>query len=239
MTEVVHHPHRPTILCPLEFERASLARSGLDASCNLICCGLGGEGIISFAEKHPDQPGLIILAGLAGSLRPSNHIGDAFLIATAISERGGRFHSAILPRAASNEPLSLRKANVMTVTEVVRSRSARIALAEKTGSDLVDLESAPFAQAGTTLGWRWAIIRGVSDDLDTSLPVDVSKWVNAKGQTHYGQLLFSLLKRPWTIFQLPSLRKRSRAAMTAVASAIETLLNELDEQPSHNVDEPR
>ena len=63
----------------------------------------------------------------------------------------------------------------------------------------------------------WAIVRGVSDGVLDSLPVDVDRWVNASGQARPQQIAGSICRRPWIVAAVMRLGVHSKSAMAAVA----------------------
>ncbi len=104
------------------------------------------------------------------------------------------------------------------------SPEAKREWAARTGSDLVDLESAAFARVAEENRWRWAIVRGVSDGPDTTLPADIDTWVDAIGRTRIGRVARAMLRGRVTLGQLMRLRTDGNAAMSAAAAVIERML---------------
>jgi adenosylhomocysteine nucleosidase len=82
------------------------------------------------------------------------------------------------------------------------------------------MESAAFADVSTTRGWRWAIIRGISDAVDDRLPAGIDRWTDQWGETQLGTVAGDLATRPWMLPAVIALGRRSRAAMHAVRDAL-------------------
>ncbi len=101
---------------------------------------------------------------------------------------------------------------------------AKRAWAARSGADLVDLESAAFARVADENQWRWAIVRGVSDGPDTTLPADIDTWVDAGGRTRLGRVARAVLRGRVNLAGLMRLRADGTAAMAAAAAVIERML---------------
>jgi len=209
------------VLCALEFERAALVQAGIDLLAEVACCGPGGDGIVRWAEREGPRREHVILAGLAGSLRETLEPGDAFIAATVMSPKGGHFRSAA--EVALEGDRHVRRVVIASSERVLTTREEKRALAEKTGADLVDLESAVFAEAAGIFGWTWAIVRGVSDGAGQNLPAGIEKWVGADGRTRTLPVLLSILRRPWIVPGMLRLRRQSRRAMEAAAEIVREL----------------
>ncbi len=104
------------------------------------------------------------------------------------------------------------------------SPEAKRAWAAHSGADLVDLESAAFARVADENRWRWAIVCGVSDGPDTTLPADIDTWVDAGGRTRIGRVARALLRGHVSLGGLMRLHTDGSAAMSAAAALIERML---------------
>jgi hypothetical protein len=159
----------------------------------------------------------VILAGLAGSLRGSFPPGRAFIISTVIAPDGRQYRAAIDDRDAEHRGV---RAVLASSAAVLTDPEEKRAFAEKTGADLVDLEGGIFAEAATMLGWRWMIVKGVSDGPAERLPPRIGAWVGADGRVRAGAVAASLLRRPWDLRRVRRLRAQSVRAMEAVAELV-------------------
>ena len=216
---------RPIIVCPLEFERSALRESGLDSIGELQCCGPGGLAMTRWAQAMGATSRPVILAGLAGALHLGMNIGAAHVIGTIINEQGVRlaFRNSTRMEPKTNEQAAC---SITSNAETVKTAAEKAALHRRRAADLVDLESLAFAQHADRLGWRWAIVRGVSDAADASLPENIDQWVTDEGKPRGMTIAKSILLRPSLIAALPKLRRDSRAAMRAVAERLRELLGE-------------
>ncbi len=102
--------------------------------------------------------------------------------------------------------------------------AAKRAWADRSGADLVDLESAAFARIATTNGWDWGIVRGVSDGPDTTLPGDIDTWVDGRGRPRPGRVLRAVLGGRVGVGRLARLRADGIAAMSAAAVVLQRML---------------
>ncbi len=216
---------RPIIVSPLEFERRVLRRAGLGQRCRLLCCGPGSGGIQHWAASvtliaPATQP--VILAGLAGSLRKTYKTRSAHLISTVIGDDGRRWaptFGSLLPM--TNQSGSIIASSATTLTTPIAKR----AFADRSGAELVDRESAAFADAATQRGWRWAIVRGVSDGWQETLPPHIDDWIDQTGRAKASAVLAGILRHPGVVRDIGRLRADGLAAMQAVAKLICTMLS--------------
>lgn len=207
------------IVCPLAYEATFLRRrlSGV----TIVTCGIGDTGVQQWSKRRPDTapPGAtVILAGVATGLTPAFATGD---VAWASSVCGGESDTSWHPPlpAPANSPTAILAGSDVLLTDA----GQRQRLHEQTGADIADQESAAFAALATARRWRWAIVRGISDDLHTPLPPDMATWVRPDGRTRVSRVLGSILKSPSIIGQVRQIRRDSAAALTAVAAEIRQL----------------
>jgi len=102
--------------------------------------------------------------------------------------------------------------------------AAKRAWAERSGADLVDLESAAFARIAETWGWKWGIVRGIGDGPDATLPGEIGTWVDGRGRSRPGRVLRAVMGGRVGVGQLARLRADGIAAMTAAAVVLERML---------------
>jgi len=107
---------------------------------------------------------------------------------------------------------------------IVRRAADKAVLAERTGADLVDLESVAFATAASARGWRWGIVRGMSDAVDADLPAEIEACLDARGRLRRVAILAAVCRRPALAGSLRRLRRDGLMAMQAVAERIAACL---------------
>lgn len=225
-------PPRLLLLCPLDFERAVLEGlqreqhgTELPADVVLEVCGPGRIGVERWFARRgesacPASLG-VLLVGTAGGLRPDLAAGSAISVERIVepSQRAWTPSLAAIPSPESE----VRRATVLSLDAALVSPADKARHHAITGACAVDLESAAFAEHCEARGWRWGVVRGISDAATESLPREVATWVDARGRLRPFALLASLARRPRTIAALPSLRRRSVASLRAAASIVATI----------------
>jgi len=209
---------RPLLLCPTRFENGhvrSLARP-LGTDCQVIGVGCGCETLLRrIAEAHPG-PRTVLLAGIAGALRDHATVGRAFLAERVIDELGA-VHLPTIVSGMDRLPLTCSR-------DVVVGEAAREATAARTGAAMVDMESGPFARVAQSCGWRWGVLRGISDDAARELPHEVMRWLRLDGGTNWGNLAIDLVTKPRLWSPVAAMVRHANAAMRSVHDALPALL---------------
>jgi nucleoside phosphorylase len=218
----------PVVLCALRFERAALRRCGIARHARLVCCGPGAAAVGAWAHGSAAPPAgtTVILAGVAGSLREAMPVACAFVASAVVDEQGRRFSPTLPWRSAA-----VRSALITSVAATLCDAAAKESCARRRGADLVDRESGAFAEAGTRRGWRWAVVRGVSDGPKARLPREIDAWLDGRGRARLARILLEVLRRPGTARVILRLRRDGTTAMRHVAEAIEALLGAAIEAP--------
>ncbi|MHC5005251.1 MAG: phosphorylase family protein [Planctomycetota bacterium] len=208
---------RPLIVCPLAFERRRLLRRGLGRRATVVCCGPGPWGVRRWAARSSVEPGrVVVLAGLAGGLGTAQSAGSAWVV-DAID--GGPAPS--WPEDAGDEAV---RASTVSVEHPATSPAGKRRLRERTGADLVDMESAAFGRIAHDAGWRWGIVRGVSDDADTTLPGCIDTWIDDRGRSRLLACALALARRPALLPIARRLQRDGAAALDEVAALLGRLL---------------
>lgn len=215
---------RPTLLCPLEFERRVLAdrfvrrhRSDAPLRSDLAVCGPGATGVRRWFERIASPtppPGGVLLVGTAGGLDPGLVAGRA-IVAERVVDPDGREWSPTLAA-----PPDVRSGPILSLDEALTSPEAKRRIHRTSGAIAVDLESAAFAECCDARGWSWSVVRGISDAADHPLPPQVADWIDPEGGLRSLALLASLVRTPRTIALLPPLQRRSIVALHAVAETV-------------------
>ena len=205
------------IVCPLEFERRSLAALARARGWTLVRTGPGAAGIDRWAhgDELPPAGTRVVLAGLAGATAPLS-ADRAIRVGTVVDHEGNEWPAPGVP-----EPD--RAFRCLCVSHVLAKPEAKDRAARQWRVDLADMESAPFARLASERGWDWAIVRGISDGVDESLPEGIEGWTDANGCTRLWKVIASILVTPTLLPRLRTLRDRSRRAMRAVAAALDRM----------------
>jgi hypothetical protein len=205
------------VVCPLEFERSVLARLGRNRGWTFACSGPGAAGIDRWAAG-PDAPppgARGVLAGLAGAIAPLD-ASKAVVPGKVIDGAEGAWVPT-LPGAAS-QPLCC-----VGLDHVLGSVEAKDRAARAHHADIVDMESAAFARAAEARQWQWAVVRGISDTVDESLPKGIEGWVDDRGRLRIWHVVRALMANPFLLRRLHRLRTRSLAGLAAADAALRAL----------------
>lgn len=206
----------PIIVCPLQFERRVLTRTGLGSRVRIETCGPGREGVLRWAGHNRQAEGPVILAGVAGGLVDELVVGDAFVVDAVVAPGGKRIETTWRPPECVDHALL----SVTSKTRAVTSLPAKRALHTTTGASLVDLESQSFAEVGRDLGWTFGIIRGISDSVEQPLPPGCDNWVDHHGRAAFRPIAAALLRSPSILKRMRELQRASEAAMTSVGTIL-------------------
>lgn len=215
--EILRPAEPPLVFCPLGFERRAFLRFG---KLPVVTTGPGADAIRrAFAERDRwpvRNPRLVILLGLAGALDSRIRPGSAVAATRVVLDGSTATRSSLAHRDESLDPSPDDRAAPVSVVESnapALDAAAKTRLRAETGADLVDTESRAFATCASSAGLAWAIVRGVSDGADDSLPAEVPGFVDDRGETRLGRVLASVARRPTLLVELASLARASRTAM--------------------------
>ncbi|MHC4142822.1 MAG: phosphorylase family protein [Planctomycetota bacterium] len=212
-----------TVVCPLDFERRVLHRVGLGDRCRLDCCGPGSQGVARWAAGR-ESSAPVILCGLAGSTSGSYLLRKAYVPGMVVTDDGQRLEPTLGVGAGGRDPAPLIGSADRTLTTL----RAKQDWARQTGADLVDQESVAFARTAADRGWPWAIVRGVGDGLQTTLPDGIDAWVDDRGRTRTAAVCRAVTTGRAGVRQLIRLRSDGLAAMRAAAEVLRHMLDDLD-----------
>jgi hypothetical protein len=208
------------VLCPLRFEQKAMRKSVSGSDCAVECCGPGEAGINRWvqmqAPRHDDFQRIVILAGLAGSLRDDLVAGGAHVIEAVRSDDGETWSSPLTDTPGH--------AVITSRDSIIATPQQRSALAQRTGAWLVDMESVAFARGAAARGWTWGIVRGISDDAATRMPAGMQQWLSASGRTRWLAVLADIAQKPSLVRDLRCLRDNSQRALAAAARLVAEMI---------------
>lgn len=208
------------IVCPLEFERSALRGLARRPGVRLHRCGPGAAAVAAWAEAAGIPRGApVVLAGVAGGLGDGVPGGSAIEAAAVLGD--GCPAGGWRPAAAVT---ALPRATVVSVVAPITDAAGKRAERARSGADVVDLEAAAFVREAEARGWRWAVVRGVSDGAGDALPAGVEGWTDADGRTRVASVAAGIVRRPALLPEVLRLGARSRRAMAAVAGALEAAI---------------
>lgn len=212
--------HRPIVICPLDIERR-VALAAVGGRADVITSGPGPAGIAAAFESLGTHAAarqrLHILFGLCGGLERT---ACSPRITAVLNEQGQRWTAPVA--VSGPEPTAV----VLGVDSPAFTTDEKKLRRVQSGADVIDTESHSFASFASSLGWRWSIVRGVSDGPNTELPRQTEHWVNARGATRTARAIRDLVFHPSLLPQVLRLRRCSARALTAAAGILSRLITE-------------
>jgi len=177
---------------------------------------------------------LFILAGLCGGLTAGHEVPP---IARVIDEHGHEWTPTLAPRfddsalgtrhSALGSPVTL-----IGVDRIISTPADKRALAAATGAAIVDMESHAFAARCEELGVPWAVVRGVSDTPEETLPEEVLHWITPEGNTRTARAVRDMLLHPGHIPHILAFVRRSNRVLPQVGERVVRLIAQWQAQPT-------
>jgi hypothetical protein len=231
------------VLCPLAHEakpaRAAaraLRTPGGNANIQITITGPGGAAVRACLQRilvdstiqygspsgtmPPVSRPIPILFGTCGGLRrPHPDTAAAPAISEVIDESGRRW--AVPMRSATALG---NNAVLLSVKSPLFSIESKHAASSRFNADLVDCESAAFAEACESASVRWGIVRGISDAWNESLPEQAATWIDPRGTTRITKVLTDCLTHPSLIPRVIRLGRQSSAALRAAGEQLRAMI---------------
>lgn len=206
------------IICPLRAEADAL---GSVAGAAITVSGPGAAAmrrhLEALAATLREPPALLVVAGVAGGLVDAAAPGRASLVGRVRSV-GGDVWSPTISAAESW--------TVVGSDRLVRDAAAKRDLGRRLEAEIVDMESHAVAVFAASRGWRWAIVRGVSDGPEETLPSGLERLVDGAGRARIGAAVARIASEPSVLPSLLRLGRRTRLAMRSVRSLLIPLVEE-------------
>jgi adenosylhomocysteine nucleosidase len=166
-----------------------------------------------------EKPQLLISSGFAGALHDRLHAGD-LLLAVNFSD---------VPLAAKARALHKNvpwiEGRLATAPGMIDSLAERQKLAEKSGADAVDMETAVVAGLCATANVPMLSLRAISDTPARPFPAPAPVLFNiARQKTDYIDLLTYLLRHPAAVGRFISFGKQIAAARHSLAGALGSIV---------------
>jgi nicotinate-nucleotide adenylyltransferase len=203
---MMHMTDRPTsavtVICPTAFETARVraALGAVGCTARVQCIGVGAHAASRWAAREsasgrvlPPPGAVVILAGLAGGLQAKCARGSVWCASQVLASDGRVFRPPLTSSVAAGDSAH---ACVASVERACGSRADKAALQARTDCDLVDLESGSFCEVATAFGWRFGVVRGVSDGAEDELPGWMMELVGVDGSIAFGGLVRALVASP-------------------------------------------
>jgi adenosylhomocysteine nucleosidase len=195
-------PGEVAIVFTLEREAAPFRR--VNPGARIIISGVG-RSKARFATQiaiEGFQPKLVIAAGFCGALTPHLVVGD---VVTS-------------PR-------------IVTVNELVATPEAKRRLADRTGAEAVDMESAEVAAVCAEHGVPFLAVRAVSDDVETALSPELVQLLSG-GRVSPWKATWALMQRPSLLGEFRRLARDTKIAGRKLAEALVAIVNPPPHSPA-------
>jgi len=205
----------PVLVCFAVPEEAVPLRKALPPGVEVVVSGMGAAAAERAVKSKLAERNwrLVLTCGFAGGLSPDlpaeKVVFDAdenFPLRLALTSAGAvpaRFHCAERVAVTAREKAALR---------------------ERTGAEVVEMESGVIRRLCRERGIPSATVRVISDAAHEDLPLDFNALMQADGRLNVARLALAVLSRPQKIPALMALGRRSKAAAARLASVLETVL---------------
>jgi nucleoside phosphorylase len=198
----------------------------------LVRTGMGPENAAAAAERVFDAfiVSEVLVAGFGGATQRSLAAGDLVNCSELIDLSELRENP---PRIKSSSSLMVRAqwtgllsttAPAATVPLVVSSSGPKLALGEKYGIKIVEMEGFPIMSVARESGVPALMIRAVLDTAEETLP-DTTKLLTGTGEPRLKNVLTHLVGRPSDAVVFSSLRKRVRTCRRVIDEFLERYLH--------------
>lgn len=213
--------------------RPGVARVG-GCRLRLTVCGTGprNAAAATAAAMEHDRPAVVVCAGLAGALHADLRAGDLVVATRVIDmESEGQWDCdpalVTLAGALTDRPVPSPAEGRVLITSprIVGSAAEKARLSPRAA--LVDMESAAVARAAHARGIPFVAIRVVSDVADEDFPIDINRYVDARGNLQRARLAAAALCRPRGLMFLLHMRKTAMAASRTLSVFMEAFCRRL------------
>ncbi len=190
----------------------------------LFQCGLGGaaarQTLAAQLHEHPVE--CLLICGLSGGLDPSLKPGEVLEVQRVLSARSGtvrtcNFLSPETPVRLS--PLLLTSASPLL--NIVEKAVAR----EKTGAELVDMETFELLQLAEEQSLPVSVLRVIGDTAVQNVLPESLRFVQKNGEIHWSAVALFVAARPWKVPTLLKMQQESRLALQNLTTAVRRILS--------------
>jgi len=205
------------VVCSLKYELERLRRAGLARYFKLHQCGLGGSSVWQWSQRVQIPAGAQVwLAGLAGGLHHNLQVGQAYAINSIVIDPTAQGTTDLRPPLQALAPT----AKLTSVGQPLTTPQQKAATYATTGADLVDMEAGDFGKIAEVRGWRWGVIKGISDTSDQGLPKIVTAMTNQEGHHRLWPMAWGLARGPHHLPALMALGQNARRGLASVAACL-------------------
>jgi adenosylhomocysteine nucleosidase len=183
--------------------------------------GIGADRASTAARWVLDHqnPRLVVACGFAGALSPNLHVGDVLLASEVVEPDDGLHWRTAVPAELGDLPVG----RLVTVKQLAGRPAAKRSLARQTGAVMVDMESAAIAEACQERRVPCAVVRAISDELDTELSHRLVALLSG-GRASPLRVLAAVARSPRLAVELWRLARDTRLAARGLADALHKLV---------------
>lgn len=177
------------------------------------------------------RPAVVISAGFAGGLDPAVARGSLVRPIASIGESD----ADPLPLWTGDDPFAGGGLTIVSVATIQATVEAKRRLFERTGAQVVDMETHAVARVAAEAGIRCGSIRVVSDDALQSLPREVESLARPQSAwRRLGSVVGAIGRRPAAVADLWRLWEHAVVDGRTLAHALTTLIADLPGEPSRS-----
>ncbi len=159
----------------------------------------------------------VVSTGAAGALDPDLRVGDTFLPSLVIEFRSQVEYAVRLPAFC---PEGARRGRLLTVDTVVQDADSKADLRES-GADAVDMEASAVAAEAEVRGLPCYCVRAISDEAETSFPLDFNRARRGDGTFSGWELMAQAAVQPSSWKELWALRRDAEVAFQALGNFLQ------------------
>jgi adenosylhomocysteine nucleosidase len=208
----------------------------------LVRSGMGPENAAAAARSliAAARPELIINFGFAGGVTSGTGVGDVVVADRILlfkerifSEQPGiavektDALAGVLDRDFQGKGLQIRRGTFITPGQIMSKQEMPPLLPPVTVNPVLEMETAPVAQAAHEGNVPLIAIRAITDGAEEELGFTIGEFTDGKMNIRLDKVLLTVLKKPWIVPQLLRLARNSRIAGENLAAALAVLLEAL------------
>jgi purine-nucleoside phosphorylase len=159
----------------------------------------------------------LISTGVAGALDPALRVGDTFLPSLVIEFRTQVEYAVRLPAFC---PEGARRGRLLTVDTVIQDADSKADLHDS-GAEAVDMEASAVAAEAEARGLPFYCVRAISDDAETSFPLDFNRARRRDGTFSGWELMAQAALEPSSLKELWALRRDAEVAFQALGDFLQ------------------
>lgn len=226
----------PTVICfalkeeAAPFQKITAEKSGV----SVLLVGIGRQNaeqsLRGFLATH--SPELVLTCGFAGGLNPELKLGDVVFEIPPRSRRGDEAQIKIgspsePPHVGCYEKLiaaGAKPAKFFCANRIATTIAEKKQLRDKTGADVVEMESEAIHTVCRERGIPCATVRVISDTANEDLPLDFNALARPDKSLDFGKLAWAIAKSPGKIGALMQLQKKTKFAAEQLAAVLAKII---------------